>query len=81
MSEPLDLAQRLDDCWLDIIAPDAEAATFARCANLMQEAAKLLRSLGIPGDPAFECMAHDAHCPSGTARFAHLPDAPEYQYD
>lgn len=26
-------------------------------------------------------LLHDAHCPSGTARFAHLPDAPEYQYD
>ncbi|KKW92279.1 hypothetical protein [Sphingobium chungbukense] len=50
MTNLLDLAQRLDDCWLDIVAPDDKAASFARCANLMQEAATLLRSHGIPRD-------------------------------
>lgn len=52
MTDILELADRLDACWLDIISPEAEAANLSRCANLIQEASKALRSIGIPRDMA-----------------------------
>ncbi|KMS58697.1 hypothetical protein [Sphingobium cupriresistens] len=48
MTDLLDIAARLDACWLDIVASDGETPTLSHCGNLMSEASRALRELAVP---------------------------------
>lgn len=48
MIDLMNLAERLDACWLDIVSANSENPSLSVCANLMHETAKALRSAAVP---------------------------------
>lgn len=48
MIDLMNLAERLDACWLDIVSAESEKPSLSVCANLMHETAKALRSAAVP---------------------------------
>ena len=48
MTDLLNLAERLEACWLDIVSAHSESPSLSACANLMHETVEAVRGIAIP---------------------------------